>query len=160
VQRMTREVADLLLLVLYAAGNANSSIKVRFWDVRSALKVMQPETDTAWLTKPGDWSLHSLLPHTPKPRELFGAHVLYSWGLAMIGHAMVQPSAMRRRVMLRNGLIIAIFASRAPRIGSMSAIRVGKHLQLSAQTCRLMFGVGDMKGRKLLDYDIPPNLMF
>lgn len=47
MQRMTREVADLLLLVLYAAGNANSSIKVRFWDVRSALKVMQPETDTA-----------------------------------------------------------------------------------------------------------------
>ena len=143
-ERMTREVADLLLLALYAAGNANSSIKARFWGIRSALKVMQPEADTAWLTKPGDWSLHSLLPHTQKQRELSspGARCL---GFCDDRGLNGPDNGEAARLTLRNGLIIAIFASRAPRIRSMSAIRVGKHLQLSAQTCRLAFGAGDMK---------------
>jgi hypothetical protein len=158
-ERMTRENADCLLGGLMAAGNQNSSIKARFWGIRSALCVMEPEVDTAWLTRPCDWSLHLLLPSTQRRREIIGTQKLYRWAIEMMAASADEPKSVNRCRMLRNGLIIAILACRAPRIRTLASIQNGEQLQLSASTCWLLFGRDVVKNKKPIEYELPRELV-
>jgi integrase len=156
--RVGRDTAQLFLDVLRPINTANS-IKTRFWDLRAALKVMQPAFDTTWITKPSAFSLHQLLPTIRRRRELVGTKALYDWALGMMAASATMPKPLERSRALRNGLIIAIFASRAPRIRSMAAVEHDQHLQLSASTCWLLFGAADMKTSKPIEYELPPRVV-
>ncbi len=157
-ERVTRDTAQLFLDVLRPINTANS-IKTRFWDLRAALKVMQPAFDTRWISKPSAFSLHQLLPTIRRRRELVGTKALYDWALTMMAASAAIPKPLERCRALRNGLIIAIFASRAPRIRTLAGIHEGAQLQLSASTCWLLFGAADMKTSKSLEYELPPSLV-
>ncbi len=158
--RLDREAADLFLIELRATGNTNNTIRARFWELVCAIRIMQPDADTGWLTRPGEWSLHELLPASPKPRGLIGIQALYTWAVKLMEASQAHASAQRRCQMLRDGLIVAILASRAPRLRSLAAIRIGRQLKLGPDNddCWLSFDAADIKTRRRLEYPLPPEL--
>jgi len=79
-QRLTRPVADVFVEALMRAGNCNNTIKVRIFDLRAALKIIEPKVDTAWLSQAGDWSLHVLLPTERRRRRMVGMVNIYEMG--------------------------------------------------------------------------------
>jgi len=158
-QRLTRAVADVFVQSLMRAGNGNNTIKVRIFDLRAALKIMEPKVDTAWLSRPGDWSLHVLLPTHHRRRPMVGMLNIYEMGIRLMTQSAKVADPIKRAVMLRNGLIFAIFASRAPRIRALAAMQVGQHVVLDANDCWLVFGSEDIKTRKPIEYRAPPGLL-
>ena len=157
-ERLTREVANVFLEDMFDAGNNNNTIKVRFFDLRAAMRIMHPNVDTEWLTRPGDLSLHVLLPTEPTPRRLWGMRTLYEWGRRMMDRSSLQNDPISRARMYRNGLIISLFASRAPRILSLSLMKLGKQLQLDGVDCWVVFKPADLKSPKTVEYRLPPGL--
>ncbi|MDE2576290.1 MAG: hypothetical protein KGL55_13365 [Rhodospirillales bacterium] len=159
--RLTPEAAALFVRAMRAEGNANSTIKVRLFDLHAAMKIMQPEVDMGWLIRPSAHSLHVLLPIPHRRVELIGADVLYRWAIRLAGEALAMPPGPRCWVALRNAVILGLFASRAPRLASMAAMRLGYNLERIGEGFGLTFGGGTLKtgatGRRLR-YGVPPEL--
>jgi site-specific recombinase XerC len=157
--RLTRPIADRLLRAFDAAGNTNNTIKARIWEIRQALKVMQPEVDTSWLTQPGAHSLHELLPTSLRPRALVGATTLTNLAMMLLATADDQPTSLRVHLQRRNGLILAILASRAPRIATLAAMRVGLEVRLTDDACWLHLRGDIVKNGRTLEYRTLPALL-
>ena len=156
---VTVESANRFVGALIDAGNKNNSIVTRVFDLIAALRIMQPDFKTAWLSHPGGISLRAFLPTTQRSRELVGSRELYHWGFAMMEAAAEEADPVRRASKFRNGLIIAVLASRAPRIRNLTSIAIGQQLRIDRATMQLAFGPEDMKVRKPLEYDLPPSLV-
>ena len=157
-QRMTRDTADLFLRSLMEAGNNNNTIKVRFFDLQAALRVMHPGMDFSWLNRPGALSLHVMLPTAPTPRRIIGAQKLYRWGFDLMQAAAADVRPIKRAVMLRNGLMIAVLACRAPRQRALAAMRLGQQVEWEADDAWIRFASGDVKNRRRLAYGLPEGL--
>jgi hypothetical protein len=113
---------------LRAAGNVDNTIKARLFHLRMALHVMVPGTDFNWITRPGDASLDSLLVQAPDdaPPPASSA-VLFKWGMGLMPDAPLPDQKFKKIAfcrVYRDGLIIALLASRAPRIGSLAQMRM------------------------------------
>ena len=157
--RLTPEMADHLLRALHGAGNINNTIKARIWEIRQALRIMQPDVNTTWLTRPGDTSLHMLLPTTPPHHELFGHSGFHDLAMTMLATADDQPTARQRHLQRRNGLILAILTAHAPRVATLAAMRVGIEVQLKPDACWLVLKGDIVKNDKTLEYRTPPELL-
>ena len=155
--RVTPANAQAFLEALQACGNANSTIIVRLFDLRAALRIMQPEVDTDWLTSPGGQGLHQRF--TIVRRELFVPHSreLYEWGLELMDHVRT-GAGLRHRTTFRNGLIIALLAARAPRIRALSEMRLGRNLDRHQTKIRIIFHEDNTKTGNHLEYGLPDRL--
>ena len=160
VPPMARVTQENVVAYIHAlrARNRNSSIIQRIGALRSALRVMHPEVDFGWLTSPGGQSLASWLPVSTRPIQAIDSKVLYEWGLATMrdGLSMGNPDARRREY--RNGLMIALFAARAPRVRSMMSLRLGVNVIRSGGTYRFIFENDDIKTARRVAYDAPAGL--
>jgi site-specific recombinase XerD len=155
--RVTRQNAAAYIRCL-RESHCNGSINARFTELRSAMLIVHPKADFRWLTSPGGRSLASLLPVSAKPVQNIDAKVLYDWGLTMVQDALVEVHPERRRIMYRNGVMIALFAARAPRVRSMASLRLGKTIIRNGDTYRLIFEHEDIKTGRRLEYDTPHGL--
>lgn len=152
--RVTRARAKLFGKALRACGNTNNSLHARFWEVRSALRVLQPDEDFAWLT---DWL--GLLPITLREVEAFDSKALAAWGHQLMRSALAHPQPMVRQTRYRNGLMIAILAARAPRLRALAALRLGRQvLQGADGGWQLSFKPQDIKTQRGVVYDVPDSL--
>jgi len=86
------------------------------------------------------------------------AAVLFRWGLDLIEAAPGVQDRLRRSVQVRDGLLIAILASRAPRIRTVAAMRLGSSIVRDGDRFRLVFGPDQMKTRRHLEYLLPATL--
>lgn len=139
-------------------SQSNASVVSRFSELRSAMLIMHPEADFRWLTSPGGRSLASLLPVSTKPLQNIDSRVLYECGLATVQNALTEAHPEQRRIMYRNGLLIALFAARAPRVSSMASLRLGQTIIRNGTTYRLVFEHEDIKNGRHLEYDTPLEL--
>jgi site-specific recombinase XerD len=126
--------------------------------LRSAMLIMHPKADFRWITSPRGQCLASLLPVSPRPIQNIDSKVLYDWGLTMLLDALAATDPQRCRIMYRNGLLIALFAARAPRVKSMASLRLGKTIIRSGTDYRLLFEHEDIKTGRRLEYDSPPGV--
>src|SRR4051812_17275101 len=110
--RVSRARAKLFAKALRARANANNSIHARFWELRSALRILQPDADFAWLT-----SWLGRLPIRLREVEAFDSRILAAWGHQLMQSALAHPQPMVRQTRYRNGLMIAIMAARATLAG-------------------------------------------
>ena len=157
-QRLTPDLANLFVRALILAGNCNNTIKQRLLELRVAMKLMEPKTDTAWLVRPGGWGLSMWLPVEMQRRELVGISRIYALGLKLMGESDQEPTPMKRALMMRNGLIFAIFAARAPRLRAQAALEVGHQVQFIEDDCWLLFNTEDIKTNRVVEYRTPPDL--
>jgi hypothetical protein len=157
MERVTREN-----VIAYAHAlretNRNSTIIGICSALRSAMRIMHPDTDLGWITCPGGRSLASALPVTPRSIPAIHSKVLYEWGLSMMRNALLMGSPDARRRDYRNGLLIALFAARAPRVRSMASLRLGVSVIRSCETWRLIFESDDVKTKRRIAYDAPVSL--
>ena len=157
IQRVTRGNVIAFAHALRET-NRNSTIIGICSALRSAMRIMHPDADLRWITCPGGQSLASALPVTPRSAPVFHSKVLYEWGLSMMRDALLTGNPDARRRDYRNGLLIALFAARAPRVRSMASLRLGVSVIRSGETWRLIFESDDVKTKRRIAYDTPASL--
>ncbi len=139
-------------------GHSNASVIQRMSELRQALRILHPDADFKWLTSPRGRSLESLMPVVPKPIQIIDTKVLYEWGRSMMTQAAEKADPEHRRLEYRNGLLIAIFAARAPRVKSMASLHLGTTALRNGPSYRLIFAHEDIKTNRHLEYDTPMGL--
>ncbi len=156
--RVTKENVQRYISAMQDAGYRNSTIVTRISELSTTLKILHPELDFGWLTSPGGRWLGSLLPIERQAIQVPSSKVLYEWGRTMMQAALENPNPDQRRIAYRDGLLIALFAARAPRIRSMACLRLGRHVVSTAGGYRLIFEAENIKTRRPLEYDAPAGL--
>jgi site-specific recombinase XerD len=137
---------------------SNASVIQRMSELRQAMRIMHPEADFRWITSPRGRSLASLLPVVPRPIQNIDSKVLYDWGLSMMRDAIQEADPGHGRLRYRNGLLIAIFAARAPRVKSMASLRLSTTVLRHGTGFRLVFGHEDVKTGLHIEFDTPAGL--
>ncbi len=90
-----------------------------------AMKILAPERDTAWILKPNGITIRAMLRPQPRAVVVPDAKVLFKWGLRLMQSANLDAPRRAGLLQYRDGLLIAILASRARRLRSMSLLRIG-----------------------------------
>jgi len=139
--------------------NRSTSIILICSALRGVLQIMHPGADFGWITSPNGQSLASVLPATP-PRSppVFHSKVLYKWGLSLMRDALLEGNPDKRRRDYRDGLLIALFAARAPRVRSMASLRLGTSVIRNEDTWQLIFEGDDIKTKRRIAYALPIGL--
>jgi hypothetical protein len=158
VERVTRDRAAKFFALMRELGNRDYTITSRFQELRMALRIMAPDRDVSWLVRPGGISLHSRLPMQKRAFQVPHAAVLYRWGFELMQEALTLAGADRRRVRYRDGLLIAMFASRARRLRAMSGLRVGQEIVRNGDGYRLVLPPELVKTRRPDEVDLPSSL--
>ena len=134
------------LALLREVGLSDFSIVGLFADLRTALRVMAPERDFAWLTNPCGASLRSRLPMKRRDFEVPPSLILYEWGVELMLGALDLRGDVRRRVQYRDGLLIAIFAARARRHRAMAGLHLGREVIRHGDAYRVIIPPELIKG--------------
>ncbi len=90
--------------------------------------------------------------------KVFHSLELLEWGLRRMDAAAGDPASPAHRAAYRDGLIIALFAARGLRIGSMAALQLGTNLISCDNGWRLELAAADMKNERHLGYGLPDRL--
>lgn len=148
------------IAALKEVDNSKSTIASRLWEVRTALGIMCPGEDFLWMTSPGGVSARSYFrDQTPRrPAKVHDSRLLYELGLSLMDNANKADTPRQRAKLFRDGLLVAIFASRAPRLRSMAACRIGIHLLEGPDGYRLAFSKADLKTGGFQEYPLPAGL--
>jgi hypothetical protein len=143
--------------LMQALGNRDYTVVGRVVELQLALRILEPSQDFRWLTSPGGTALRSILTMAARRLERYDTRHLYLWGLHLMDTSLVR-SPVRRRVQFRDGLLIAVLASRAPRLRSVTAICFGQHVIRADKGFRLIFGSEDIKTNRPIEYRLPASL--
>ena len=157
-ERVTPQRAGEFLRLMRSLGNRDYTILSRFEELRRALRILEPQRTFVWLTSPGGVSLHAHLAPAPRRFVVPDAAVLFRWGLDLVDAAPGVHGPVRRHVQVRDGLLIAILASRAPRIRTIAGLRVGRSIVRDGERFRVVFGPDQLKTRRHLEYLLPAAL--
>ena len=147
-ERVTLQRLESFYEQLVRSGNANTTIVTRFEDLRSAMRLMEPDRDFAFITKPGNVSIHQLLPRYPRVRFVPDSRHCELWAEALFMTAISLPHPAHRRRLVRDASFLGILASRGPRHRAMMGMRLGRHLTRTAEGWRLFYDEPLMKGGK------------
>lgn len=122
------ELLDTYFAHLLACGNADRSIVGRFEELGFAFRLMYPEQDFRWLTKPDGIALSTLLPMRTKPRFVPSSAVLLEWAEELYQNSLKITDPQVRWAGIRDALMIAILATRAPRLRALASLQLGTHM--------------------------------
>ena len=143
---------------LKALGNADYTIIGRFSELAAALQLLAPHYDFRWIQRPHGLPLRTLLSMERRHLQLHHSRVLYEWGLTLCVGSQALGGAVRRRVMLRDGLLICLLAARAPRQRTVQELEVHKHLRRVDGRWLLVAEPENMKAGKPMEYPLPASL--
>ena len=124
---VTPELIEGYFDYLQHHGNAPYSILGRFGSLHAALRMMHPEGDFGFVTKPDGLPLRRMM--EMRRRVLFVPDARHNvfWAEALFRDALAL-STSGRRLQVRDAAIIGIFAELAPRARAMQGLRL-RHLQ-------------------------------
>ncbi|WP_137128289.1 phage integrase family protein [Roseomonas sp. HF4] len=156
--RPTRERIAAFLDEMIELGNADHTITGRLQELTDALRVMAPGEDFRWIQAPDGVPIRTLLDMRKRDLVVYHPRVLFEWGVRLMEEAVAMRAPCRRRVRLRDGLMIAVLASRAPRRRSMQIMELGHQLRHDGEGWWITLGRKDVKTRKPLEYPVPKTL--
>lgn len=124
-----------------------------------AMRVMSPDHDWVWLERLAR-SLGRLVETKSKRHKVVPAHDLVALGFQLMAEATRELQLDQRRSPLkyRDGLIIALLATRPIRRRNLAMIRIGQHLVTDVRPFRLVFGAHETKTHTELDIQLPDFL--
>jgi hypothetical protein len=157
-ERVTEEHLAGYVDEMRALGNRDHTIVGNIEDLASALGMMVPEADFTWVRRPGGRSLRSLLSMKRKHIDVVHSRLLFNWAIELMERGFALRGASRRRVMVRDGLMIAILASRGMRLRSLAAMELGRNLVASEDGYRVRLRADDVKTRQEIEYRLPNSL--
>lgn len=157
-QRVTRPRLRAYLRALKAAGNADYTIIGRITELTMALKIIAPGEDVSWIRRPDGVTIYALLLKAKRPLLVPDAGVLFDWGLKMMDTAQAAGTDACHSVAYRDGLLIAMLASRGRRLRSMALLRVGHELFEGARCYRVELKPEQVKTNRHDRFDLPECL--
>jgi hypothetical protein len=128
-QRVKPERLDLLVAAMELAGRKPGTIKVAIAAVHAILTHMVPEADFDFMLRPGGTTLGRVFASAPKPFPLIDTEEVMARAQALRAAAREYPAPIKAALMLRDAAMMAVFARRAPRVGTMASLRLGAHVQ-------------------------------
>lgn len=156
--RVTRPRLRVYFRTLLKADYASGSIISLFSDLERVLKILVPGCDVSWVCKPDGVTIYSLLRKTQRALVVPHSDVLFAWGLGMMDDAAAQSLKSAYLTSYRDGLLIAMFASRGRRLRSMSLLRVGRELLWHDGLFRIELTPDQVKTTKHDRFDLPARL--
>jgi hypothetical protein len=146
VERVTRERLASYHDHLVQSGVANYTLVARFDTLRGALRLMYPDSDFTFITKPGRVSIRQMLPMDRRTRFVPDSRHAELWAETLFHEALTLTNARQRQKQVRDAALIGIMASRAPRLRATAGMRVGRTLQRVGENWKLLFEEDLMKG--------------
>ena len=163
--RVTYDTVATFFDALGAEHNQENTIKARLFHLRMALRIMVPEQNFDWLTRPDGCSLDTLLPAEPKEKPFVpSAAQLFQWGMRLMQapEPGAWPDSPEKRLKIcrqyRNGLVIALLACRAPRVGSLAKMRLGHNLYCLNGEFWVRLQSAIVKNKREIEYSLPTEL--
>ena len=127
LERVTRPRLRAYFHAMKDAGYADYTIIGLFADLQAALRILMPEEDVSWVTKPDGATIYSLLPKKRRPMIAPDSGVLFAWTIDIMDQAM-RVAEEKSLAVFRDGLFMAMLASRGRRLRSMALLRVSREL--------------------------------
>lgn len=139
---------------------ASVTVAQRLTDLAEAFRVMVPEADTSFLRKAALRCKARARPSRDKGGKIVHPRDLLDLGLAIMDGAQGSAdAALKRACRFRNGLIIALLATRAIRRTNLAGMRLGVHLLHDSGGWRLAFSAGETKNHTPLERTVPAVLV-
>ncbi len=155
--RVTHDRIARYLAHLIELGYAPQSCLLAISGLRSAMRILAPEYDSAWLWRPKGVPIARLLPGSRKTFDVPHTTELFQWGMDLMRRS-DHASGRHRLIRYRDGLMIALLAGRPLRIRTFSALKLGQHLIRHDGHWRIVLGPEDMKNRRAVEFDVPTVL--
>jgi hypothetical protein len=158
-ERVTRERLGSYHERLVRAGNADYTIVARFDGLRGALRLMYPDGDFTFVTRPGNVSVRQMLRMHRRPRFVPDSRDAELWAEALFVEALSLSDPGERQRQVRDAAFIGMMASRAPRRRAAVAMQLGHNLRRVGDNWELFFEEGLMKGgRATLRLPLGPRI--
>lgn len=91
-------------------GNSDFTVNGNFQKLQAALRIMAPDRDVGFVTKPNGVSIRSLLAMRKRSFAVIDSSVLIAWGMDLVETAGVHSSPKRRAIQVRDGVLIMLLA--------------------------------------------------
>lgn len=158
--RATHENLEAYFAELLELGNADYTIAGRFDELRNALNLLAPGRDNSHVIRPNGQSLRTWLPMEKRNLAIHHPADLYLWGLELMQRALSLNGNSRRRVMMRDGLLICILAFRGLRLRSALSLTLGENVRRDPEAgdWRLEVEADDVKNAKYISATLPKIL--
>jgi integrase/recombinase XerD len=148
-----RVTPDRIAKYLAQLSDAKLSDGTRHGYVQLLLTGMEgiaPKKDWRWLNTIATNLRSSMKPSVDKRLQVRPSRELYAYGVELMNEADKSDTMSRheRANQYRDGLLVAIFASRAPRRGVVALMEIGTHLMRDGDRFWMIFGHKEMKGRR------------
>ena len=139
-------------------GNADYTLVGRLHELTIGLSILAPDRDFRWLLQPGGTLVRTRLPMASRTLFVPDARELLEWGLEIASRGLQMHANRRRQVAVRDGLMIAILACRAPRLSSLRHMKLERNLVRRGKSWRLRFLEQEVKNHRPIEYDLPGSL--
>lgn len=155
--RVTRERVQEYVDQLNSSIRSDVTVHVYIRSLLTAMLMFAPDTDWHWLQVVETNLRKSMKPAVDKRHQVRPSRDLFAYGLHLMDTAETtkELDPIGRAVLFRDGLLIAIFASRAPRRGAVTLMEVGKHLIQEGDLYWMAFDEQDMKGGRFSEKYLP-----
>jgi hypothetical protein len=156
--RVTRPRLCAYFHALRRAGNADYTIIGRFDELYRAIRILAPGNDVSWILKPAGATVFALLPKTRRPRLVPDSGVMLAWALSLMDAARSRPAQGSPLTDYRDGLLLAMLASRGRRLRSMSLLRVGREVIRRHEHYRVELTPDQVKTNTADHFNLPEAL--
>ena len=158
-ERVTSETIAGYLKHLKATV-AGSTAALRILHLASVIEPLAPDQDWRWLRRHARRLQRRAKPVRIKKDRLISAREICARGIALMLSAPARVGPVWRQAeQVRDGLILALLASRPLRLSNFSAIEVRRHLCRSGDGYALRFEAAETKARAELDFPVPDALV-
>ena len=158
VQRVTRARLAAYYIAMQALDRRPYSILGRFMELRMTLKAMAPQVKTGWILTPNGVSIRQMLNPAPRHKTIPDAKVLFKWGMKLMDSAKLDAPRRYGLVQFRDGLLIAMLASRGRRLRSMALLRVGQEFIRCGDGYRIELQPHQVKTKTSDCFNLPARL--
>ena len=139
---------------------AGSTAALRILHLAGVIGPLAPDQDWRWLRRVARRLKRKAKPVRIKKDRLLSVEEICARGIALMATASGRMGPeWRRAEQFRDGLMLALLASRPVRISNFSAVEVGRHLCRSGDGYVLRFEAAETKGRAELDFPVPDELV-
>lgn len=157
LDHLTRECLGGFLRLL-EAHLAPCTARNYLTGLRAVARGLRPDADLPELDAATRRAWRDARPVRDKRSRIVPSRELWTLGIDLMdtcGECSTRPKTMGQ---FRDGLTIALLASRPIRLGNLARIEIGLHLRRLGDTFWLFFDADEMKNRRSLEFPLPRQL--
>ena len=156
--RVTRERLLMYFEEMRANGNRDHTVVGRFQELHCAMRILAPERDMSWIRRPFGRTVRSVLTMGKRNFPVPDSKVVFDWALELMDAAAAALEIQANLVPFRDGLLLAMLASRGRRSRAMAGIRIDHELIRVGDHYRIELPPELVKTKRRDHFDLPIRL--